>query len=831
MRLFYLLIALLYVQNIGAQVSGVVRDETGEPLPYVTIYVKNTSIGTVSNATGLYSLNAAKGTVDVVFQYIGYKTEVRTVEIGSKPVQLNVEMEPSSLELGEVIITDQNPGERIMRQVIAKREYHKSQLASWSCDAYIKGFYKLKDVPEKLMGQDIGDMGGILDTSRSGVLYLSESVSRVHSQLSPARRKEVMISSKVSGNMTGFSMNRSNLVDFDLYNQTINVERDILSPLADNAFSYYNFNYLGSYTDPNGFTIEKIQVLPKRSSDPVFSGNLYVVDSWWNLAGADLFVTGANVKQPILDTMRIQQQFVLLDRPDLWRVISQTTSFRFNLFGFGIEGFFNGVFSRYELNTEFGKDFWGKEVFKVEDGASDRDTSYWSEIRPVPLTDEEVRDYTRKDSLQRIWNSEAWQDSLDRAGNKFETSDLLTGYTWENTRLNRSFTVPGPLNWVQFNTVQGWLFDAVPELMFKSDRDGTRFWNAKAGINYGFAEKRLRGWLSVRHKLESIRQTEIQLTGGTRATQFNEGQPIGHTLNELYTLWFGRNYMKLFDKTFLQLEFGQHPVPGFSYNVSADWARRSPLENNSDFRWRKSQDPAYTPNVPVPDLIGATEFPAPDIFALEVNLRFSFRETYSSYPGQRIYAGSGLPVVDVRYRKAIPGLFGGDADFDFMSLQVSQDYLKWGLAGYSEWSVRTGAFLRNRKMSFMDLYQPLGNQTFIFNPNQYSRRFPMLPYYAYATDQPFVEAHFQHHLQGILLDRIPGLRKLNLKEVFGAGVYYANQASMDPFYTGKLPYWEVNIGFENIGIKAVRPLRIDVVSGFFGNEYYRTAVILGLKLM
>jgi hypothetical protein len=174
---------------------------------------------------------------------------VRTVEIGSKPVQLNVEMEPSNLELGEVIITDQNPGERIMRQVIAKREYHKSQLASWSCDAYIKGIYKLKDVPEKLMGQDIGDMGGILDTNRSGVLYLSESVSRVHSQLSPARRKEVMISSKVSGNMTGFSMNRSNLVDFDLYNQTINVERDILSPLADNAFSYYNFNYLGSYTD------------------------------------------------------------------------------------------------------------------------------------------------------------------------------------------------------------------------------------------------------------------------------------------------------------------------------------------------------------------------------------------------------------------------------------------------------------------------------------------------------------------------------------------------------------------------------------------------------
>ena len=175
MRLIYLPIFLLIVLKTSAQVSGVVRDEAGEPLPYVTVYVKNTSVGTVSNASGVYSLNAPKGNVEVVFQYIGYKTEVIAVETGSKPVQLNVRMEPSNLALGEVIITDQNPGERIMREVIAKREYYKSQLASWSCDAYIKGFYKLKDVPEKLLGQDIGDMGGILDTNRSGVLYLSRN--------------------------------------------------------------------------------------------------------------------------------------------------------------------------------------------------------------------------------------------------------------------------------------------------------------------------------------------------------------------------------------------------------------------------------------------------------------------------------------------------------------------------------------------------------------------------------------------------------------------------------------------------------------------------------
>ncbi len=182
-----------------------------------------------------------------------------------------------------------------------------------------KGFYKLVDAPTKILGQDVGNMGGMLDTNRTGVIYLSESVSKVYFQTPPTRKKEVMISSKVSGSENGYSINRSTLTDFDLYDEKLEIEREILSPLADNAFNYYNFKWAGSYTDLNGYTIEKIKVTPKRPADPTFSGFLYVVDAWWNLAGADLALTGAAIKQPVLDTMRIQQQFVLIDKPDTWR--------------------------------------------------------------------------------------------------------------------------------------------------------------------------------------------------------------------------------------------------------------------------------------------------------------------------------------------------------------------------------------------------------------------------------------------------------------------------------------------------------------------------------
>ena len=130
----------------------------------------------------------------------------------------------------------------------------------------------------------------------------------------------------------------------------------------------------------------------------------------------------------------------------------------------------------------------------------------------------------------------------------------------------------------------------------------------------------------------------------------------------------------------------------------------------------------------------------------------------------------------------------------------------------------------------MDLYHPLGNQTIFGVPRTYDRSFMLLPYYAYATDQPFAEGHAQHHLQGWLLDKIPVLRKLNWKEVIGASIYYTDKASSDATYTGKLPYWELSAGFENIGFKAIRPLRVDVAWGFFGKNHYKTGIVIGLDL-
>jgi alpha-2-macroglobulin len=85
----------------GELVDGFVYDEDGEPLRGVTVLVKGTNIGTVTNLNGFYSLKVPFGHEDLLFQFIGYETvEAKT---GSSP-RMNVAMEPVNMALDEVVV-------------------------------------------------------------------------------------------------------------------------------------------------------------------------------------------------------------------------------------------------------------------------------------------------------------------------------------------------------------------------------------------------------------------------------------------------------------------------------------------------------------------------------------------------------------------------------------------------------------------------------------------------------------------------------------------------------------------------------------------------------
>lgn len=89
-----------------AKISGYIRDADGNPLDLVNIRVKNTLNGTMSNEKGHYSLSVATGdSVTLIYSCLGYNKAERIIPQVTKDMRLNVQMNYTSLELGEVVAT------------------------------------------------------------------------------------------------------------------------------------------------------------------------------------------------------------------------------------------------------------------------------------------------------------------------------------------------------------------------------------------------------------------------------------------------------------------------------------------------------------------------------------------------------------------------------------------------------------------------------------------------------------------------------------------------------------------------------------------------------
>ncbi|NNE03327.1 MAG: carboxypeptidase-like regulatory domain-containing protein, partial [Eudoraea sp.] len=238
------------LQTCLGQIIGKVTDSTNAGIPFVNIYFEGSLHGTTTNNNGLYELTVeAPGTYIVVFKYLGFQTQKREITTNGKDaLELNITLKSERFILSnvEVKATD-NPANAIIRKAIEKRSYYKDTLRSYTADFYSKGLIKIKNAPEKILGQDLGDFGGGLDSTRTGIIYLSETVSEISRDNKDF--KEHIIASRISGDDNGFSFNTASDVDFSFYDNTIEFGNQLISPIADNGFSYYRFYLKGTFYD------------------------------------------------------------------------------------------------------------------------------------------------------------------------------------------------------------------------------------------------------------------------------------------------------------------------------------------------------------------------------------------------------------------------------------------------------------------------------------------------------------------------------------------------------------------------------------------------------
>ncbi|WP_262245067.1 DUF5686 and carboxypeptidase regulatory-like domain-containing protein [Parapedobacter soli] len=797
------------------RVTGQVGDERGEPVPFASIYLKGAAgTGTSANGEGSFKMDLPKGSYELVVRSVGYKQAAKPVHIdGDKHIQVTLLTE--SYLLDEVVIGNgEDPAYAIIRQAIRQRKKHLREATPYTAKVYIKGVQRLLQAPKRFLGVDIDQIGREigLDSNRTGIVYLSESESRIMVE-PPGNFREEMISSKFSGNNRAFSFNRAADLKLNFYENIQPIidglsPRPFVSPIADNALGYYRYRLLGT-TEENDLTIHKIEVVPRRKGEPLYQGDIYIIDDLWRIYGVNLQLTKA-AGINILDTLDIRQEFIPINSSQ-WQPSSIRFDFVGGLLGFRIGGYFAAIYTEYATAPAIKKDAFN-EVLRIGEGVNKRDSAYWAAHRPLPLTKEEQLDYIRKDSLQRRRESKPYLDSLDRISNRLKPQRLLTGYTYRN-RANRSFlTFDGLATSLLFNSVEGLALNYGVRYSRQVDTTRNRNFTVYGNIRYGFINKRFNGYAGTAFPLG---KSKLHLYGGSNVQDLNNRGSLPTLFNTLSTTLFGQNYLKWYERTFGGTEWRYTLPANIHLTASAVWENRLSLPNNTNYTFWEQNKQHLTSNNPLSPDEDTPLFAENQAFKVSLGMSYDFGIKYETYPHRRVYLPSRWPTLSVSYTKGLPQVMGSDVDYDLLAIGLHKTDMGLGLYGHLSFDVQVGTFFNDKSLYYTDYRHLKGTRTLI--SDQRLATFLLLDYYQHSTAGSFLEAHAEYNLATLLTGKVPLLRKLKLQEIIG--LHYLHTPNMKH-------YGEIHAGLE------WQRLRLSY-SRSFGNQTGQSgkeAIRIGLRL-
>ena len=796
---------------VARVVKGKVLDENKQPLPFTTISLKGLDKKAVSNSNGEFNFDLPDGNYTLVYQHVGYATLSQELILNGNTQFLFIYLKPTELTLKEVVVKQgaKDPAYAIIRSAIKERKYNGNKAGAYYCEAYIKGLIRTNNYPNSLFGQKIDFEDG--DTSKKKIIFLSESISDVYVNES-SETKIVVKSTRVSGQTNGLGLATPLLLSF--YNNIVDLPksfnpRGFISPIADGALSFYTYKYLGAFFE-NGVQISRIQVIPKRKYEPLFEGYIQIVDDTWNIHSLSLSLNKESQLE-FVDKLKIEQHYEMVSY-QTWMIGSQTIYPEINFFGFDAGGYFTSVYSKYQTNKEFDKKTFGNVLMKYDSSSNKQPDSFWVKSRPIPLLSEEVRDFKQKDSLEKRREDPVYLDSLDKIQNKINPIALIiNGQTIINRNKQINYTYDPLLKSVSYNTVEGLALQLSGT--FQKEFTGRNQLSITPVLRYGVSNKHFNGFIRANYRFGKKYPNNIITSFGSRIYQFNNANPIPQIMNTFATIINGNNFMKLYQANFFQVSYRKGLGNGLDFNGFVNYQNRTPLVNtDTSYAWGNSSVfNKFTPNYPTE----ISNQPMLSNKAFLVGFRISFRPgtKYIELPDRVVNSFSRTPTFGFQYTKGIKNVLGSNSDFDKWRFSVIGD-INFKLGGEFKYRVETGGFINTQFVEIPDYNHFIGNLTGKSTP--YVESFQVAPFYALSNKEKiFLQLNGEYKLNGLLTNKIPFIRKLNLRIVTGTNIIWLKNKD----------YYEVFVGVDNI----FKLFRIDYIWGFGKTVMPQNGFRIGIK--
>lgn len=811
---------LLFSGKQGRFSAYILDIEDGTPLEGTTVYMKETEDGELADSTGFVKVLFAGDTQTITIEALGFHSVDTLIHDMDDAEPVKIYLKPLATDLDGVVVyakkkryrNKNNPAVALIRKVIdQKSENRMLNNTDVKYEVYDKMVMYVSNLPRIISRNFLfkpfrfifeNEDTTLIERRKLFPLFVSETMADHYYKAEGNKSGKAITSEKrirfdsrnvESGNITNFL---DRLYDqIDIYDDKIRVlDNFFLSPIAPIAPTFYKF-FIVDTTEVSGRKIVQLRFEPRNSVDFLFEGRIFVT------LEPEYAVTKVRMKVPKTTPLNwtngldINLDFEKQANGKYW----QTRSYY--LVNFGLFNSRRGVVGlRYIDKRDLQADPpMPDSVFEVKQATLERegDTLYqksnefWEQNRPLPLSYFENKAYQNIDSLVKM---------------KYYRNLMSWGYVMgTGMKPVGKFELGSIYDLFNYNPIEGFKLRVGGRTNIKKIQN----FFVQGYAAYGFRDERLKYFLGGTYGLNKDYAFGFPMHNVHLSYQYDArapGQPLGYATQEkpqdlirrgdntryIYNGLLTARYTKEFQNrmTFtLQYINWQQEAAGSLYFERSDGSRIRDLSTNEfSLNWRYAPGERFIQN-----RVSRT-YNNNQAWDFNLKLTAGFNDGYSTDP--------------IAYQK--------------LEMLVKKRFF---IAPFGEvHTFITGGYLSGN-VPYPYLFIPQGNQSYRFSVSMYN----MMNFMEFASDR-YVGLTIDYHMKGFLLNRIPLIRKMYLREVFGFKVIYGglrnqnlpeNNALLLKFPVdengrsivnafGNVPYIEASVGLTNV----VKVMRIDLVKRF-----------------
>ena len=798
-----------FAANPVTNVSGIVYDSiTSKPLPFVSVFFENSSIGTVTDKKGRFEIRDTQEFSTLTVSFLGYKTQTVFIAPGEK-TKLEIYLKPVNYQFAEVIVKPKkeryskknNPAIELIEKVIANKgkkriensrswqfqQYEKFTLSLGNMDKAFetKGLFKVfKFLPEYLSTSE-------LDSTSILTLSIKEAASDEYRN--QGNKKTMVRAAKREGIDHLLEIESLDAIYSEAFFKEINIfDNDLeilmkhfVSPLSSTlATSFYKYYILDTVTYKNNRCII-LDFAPYNVQDFGFTGRLWILpDNSWAVKKIELNIPRNNTVN-FIKQMRVSQEFDLLPS-GLWAKSDESiiADFEASKHALGVYVKKSTNYSKYIVNSV------PDSIFALEGNTIEQKDAYiqpdsvWNAYRTVPLQKNEQNVGVVLDKMMQVSFFNIFMKIL---------KVVVDDYAKTNTSQQKSVFDIGPVStFISGNPLEGVRFRLGG--MTTANLNPHLFWNGY--LAYGAKDRIFKYASTITYAFNEKKYHENEYRKNNLAFSYSYDANTPGALysninqdNVLLSMRRGDNDNMTYRRQALAL-YEYESKWGFSFKV---WTNVLNEQAAGSLQFLIKEDAGNTMNIK--DYTSS---------AVGIRLRYVRNEKIFQNRSNRIVFYENEPVFGLAYTAGIKGYLKGE--YAYHALETSIEKRFW-FSAYGDVDVTGKAGKIWGKLPFPLLMIPNANQSYLMQPESFS----LMNVLEFVNDE-YASLDLQFHFNGLLLNRMPLLRQLKLREVAGISGIYGNLSGGNdpsqnpalfifPAGSGKMtdmPYMETSIGVENI---------------------------------